>query len=89
MQPRWEIEQDWYAGLARRVQSLMSERKMSLHGLSKLSGVSFYQSDRYIRQGRRMPAFVLYRYATALGVSVSELVADVPDKPAQAAFDFG
>ena len=53
-----------------------------------LSGVSFYQTDRYLRQGRRMPAYALFRYAEALDVSVSHLVGDQVEQPVQQTLEF-
>lgn len=85
----WEIEQDWYISLSERVFHVLADRKITLYRLSVLSGVSHYQTDRYLRQGRRMPAYALYRYAQALGVPVSRLVGDLAEQPVQQALDFG
>ncbi len=88
MQKPWEVESDWYFVLSRRVFTVLGQRGITLYGLSVLSGVSFYQTARYLREGRRMPAYALFRYARALGVSVSELVGDGSNEPEQTQLDF-
>lgn len=83
----WQTEQDWYQALALRVLRLLAERQLTIYRLSVLSGVSFYQASRYLRESRRMPAYALFRFARALGVPVSDLVGD-SQQPAQRSFDF-
>lgn len=83
----WEVQEDWYAGLARRVMATMSAQNVTLYRLSHLSGIQFTLAARYIRQGRRMPAFALFRFAQVPGVTVSDLVGD-REQPEQKRLDF-
>lgn len=84
----WEVEEKWYFELSTRVFQVLAEREISLYRLSVMSGVSPHQTDRYLRKGRRMPAYALFRYAQVLGVKVSHLVGDLAEHPVQQAFDF-
>lgn len=84
----WELNEKWHHDVATRVFWHLSTKRLSLYRLSVLSGVSFYQTDRYLRKGRRMPAYALFRFAQALGVTVSDLVGDAVQPPQQATFDF-
>lgn len=85
--PPWEVQEDWYAGLARRVLAEMSAQNVTMYRLSHLSGVQYTLTARYIREGRRMPAFALFRYAQVLGVTVSDLVGD-REEPRQQGLEF-
>ena len=72
----WEIESKWYADIAGRILVYAKHQHLTLYQLSARSGLSYVSVSRYIREGRRMPAFALYRFAQVLGVSVSDLVGD-------------
>lgn len=83
----WELEEQFYQRMGKVIVGHMGKRQMTTYKLSRQSGVSFVQLDRYIRQGRRMPAFALYRIANALGVTVAELMPDHIEEPEQLSFD--
>lgn len=85
----WEVEQDWYRTTAKRVFAVLAVRKITMHRLSILSGVSYYQTWRYLKESRRMPAYALFRYARCLGVTVSELVGDGTKDSEQGMLDLG
>lgn len=73
----WPEQQDWYAGLARRILSKMAEQHLTIHKLSYLSGIQFTLTSGYIREGRKMPVFALMRYAHVLDVTASDLIGDL------------
>lgn len=75
----WEIESKWYAETARRIAAQADRQRITLYQLSARSGVPYLSTARYIREGRRMPAFALARYAQVLGVSVSDLVGETKE----------
>lgn len=75
----WEIESKWYAETARRIAEHAERQRITLYQLSARSGVAYLSTARYIREGRRMPAFALARYAQVLGVSVADLVGEAKE----------
>ena len=44
----WELQEDWYAGLARRVLAEMSAQNLTISRISHLSGVQYTLTARYM-----------------------------------------
>jgi predicted transcriptional regulator len=74
----WREEQAFQDQFARRVLSLLSRRRMFAVDLAKQSRIPYPTLYGYLRQGRRVPVYAAARMASALEVSLSELVGEVP-----------
>jgi len=67
-------EEAWLSNVTQRVLVLTVRRRLSLVDLSSLSGIPYPTIYGYLRQGRRLPAYALFKISCALGVSISEVV---------------
>jgi transcriptional regulator with XRE-family HTH domain len=69
----WQDEAVWLGSVVGRVLVLLNRRRLNLSDLARISGIPYCTLYGYIRQGRRIPAFALWRMARALNVELSEL----------------
>ena len=65
--------------IAKRIEYYKKQRGLTLHGLSKLCGVSYSTLQNIVRNGKRGPELrTIHRLAVGLGISVSEFL-DFPE----------
>lgn len=73
----WREEEVFLDQFSGRVLGLLSRRRLYVADLAELSRIPYPTLYGYLRQGRRVPVYAAARMASALGVSLSELVGEV------------
>jgi predicted transcriptional regulator len=73
----WREEEAFQEQFSRRVLALLSRRRMFIANLASMARIPYPTLYGYLVQGRRVPAYALFRIAVALDVPISELVGDL------------